>query len=144
MTLGKRLVKIRFPARAYQLRQVRCITRNAALKQGFSCEEIDNIVLAVNEACMNIIQHAYGEHDSGEIILEIIKNPNEILFRLIDFAAPINKTVIKSRNLEDIRPGGLGVHLITKVMDEVTFPDPPPGAGNVIEMKKFFNSSNHH
>ena len=85
---------------------------------------------------MNIIQHAYGEKHKGEIILEIIDVQGELVFRLTDFAETVDKSCIKSRDLNDIRPGGLGVHIINEVMDKIEFLDPPDGVGNVLEMKK--------
>jgi len=110
-------------------------------KQGCDPETVDSMVLAINEACMNIIQHAYGPGATGNIVLEILKNKDHLIFRLIDFAKPVDERTIKSRPLDDIRPGGLGVHLINEVMDEVTFIDNPQTAGNILEMKKRINQS---
>jgi len=42
-----------------------------------------------------------------------------------------------SRDLDDVRPGGLGVHLIDSLMDECGFIDPPEGVGNLFQMKKY-------
>jgi len=76
---------------------------------------------------MNIIQHAYGCKDGlaaeGEIIVEVLRNGDEWTFRLTDFAQPVDKTKVCSRDLDDIRPGGLGVHFIHEIMDEVKFLD---------------------
>lgn len=99
-------------------------------------EEVDKGVLAVNEACMNIIQHAYKPTEAGEIILEIYKNDEEILFRLTDFAQPVDVCTIKGRNWDDIRPGGLGVHFMCEGMDEIKYRHLPGGTGNILEMKK--------
>ena len=138
--MGKteRLVKLRFPARTGQLKEVRCVVRNAVKRIGCLPDLTDRIVLAVNEACMNIIQHAYGDKRTGEVILEILNNPDdeELVFRLTDFAKPVDTCVIKSRDLSDLRPGGLGVYLINEVMDKVEFLKPPNGAGNLLEMRK--------
>ena len=130
--------KIRIPARAYQLKQVRCIVNNALRKTVLSIEEVDRGVLAINEACMNIIQHAYKQNEIGEIILEIYKNAEEILFRLTDFAPPVDECTIKGRDWEDIRPGGLGVHFMCEGMDKIKYRHLPDGAGNILEMIKKF------
>jgi anti-sigma regulatory factor (Ser/Thr protein kinase) len=138
MEKTERLAKMRFPARTGQLKEVRCVVRNAVKRIGCLPELTDRIVLAVNEACMNIIQHAYGDKRTGEIILEILLNPveEELVFRLTDFAEPVDTCVIKSRDLNDLRPGGLGVYLIHEVMDKVEFLKPPGGVGNLLEMRK--------
>ncbi len=132
----ERLAEIRFSSTAEQLYGIRCQVRNVIESLGFGPDEVDHLVLAVNEACMNIIQHAYNSQPNGEIILEVFDNQKDIMFRLTDFAAPVDKSEIKPRDLDDIRPGGLGVHLIQEVMDEVEFRNDPEGIGNILIMRK--------
>lgn len=131
-----KLEEIRFTSNAEHLADVRNRVRDTIQWLGFNPEVLNCIVLAVNEACMNVIQHAYGPSHSGEVILEIFDTGREIVFRLTDFAPPVDKSKIRSRDLEDIRPGGLGVHLMNEVMDEVDFRNDPEGIGNVLVMKK--------
>lgn len=142
MEEAKRLADIRIPSSADQLHGLREKVKKVLEKQG--CEQgiIKNMVLGVNEACMNIIQHAYGEGSPGEIILEILDVNGELVFRLTDFADTVDKNRIKSRSLNDIRPGGLGVHIINEVMDKAEYLDPPDGVGNVLEMKKKIKPTN--
>ena len=54
----------------------------------------------------------------------------------MDFAAPVDESALKGRDLDDIRPGGLGVHLIRTIMDEVQFVTPPAGVGNLLQLRK--------
>ena len=88
---------------------------------------------------MNIIQHAYGADISGDIIVEVWRSGNEWIFRLTDFGEPVDKTKVRARDLDDIRPGGLGVHFINEVMDEVEFLDnegvEKKLKGNILQMK---------
>ncbi len=65
---------------------------------------------------------------------------DELIVRITDFAKPVDCYAIKSRAMDDIRPSGLGVHLMRKVMDEVRFLERPGGIGNVLEMKKKIKS----
>jgi len=134
----KQLAKIRFPSRAYQLKQMRCVVENAIRDLRFSKQQAEQIVIAINEACMNIIQHGYSD-DVGEIILEILLDKDSVLFRITDFAKPIDLENIKSRDLNDIRPGGLGVHFIREIMDAVKYQHCGDGKGNVVELKKYLN-----
>ena len=131
-----RLRILRFPARAYQLKELRCIVHSAMKQLGCGQMDTDKIVLAINEACMNVIQHAYADNRGGEIILEIFDVPHGVLFRLRDFAEVVDECRIQSRDLDDIRPGGLGVHIIHEVMDSVEFKRPAEGKGNILEMRK--------
>lgn len=130
------VLELHFRSKAEQLQQVRCSVRGAVERLGFAADDVNCIVLAVNEACMNIIQHAYGVTTEGDVILEVFDEPDAAVFRLTDFAAPINKACIKSRDLNDLRPGGLGVHLMNQVMDEVDFRNDPEGIGNTLLMKR--------
>lgn len=133
---SKRLAEIRFTSSPEELGILRKEAKEVLEKHGYNHDTISNVVLGLNEACMNIIQHAYGDKHKGEIILEITEAQGDLVFRLTDFAETVDKSCIKSRDLKDIRPGGLGVHIINEVMDKTEYLDPPGGVGNVLEMKK--------
>lgn len=130
------LARIRFPARAEHLRAVRKTIREATKPLALTSELVDELVLAVNEACMNVIQHAYGERKCCDIVLDIIECADELVFRLTDFADPIDQTTVRRRDRSEIRPGGLGLHIIDQIMDTADFRKPPPGAGNLLEMRR--------
>ena len=53
-----------------------------------------------------------------------------------DFADPVDISRIKPRDLDDVRPGGLGTYLISEVMDEVDFLPPPIDGGNLLRLVK--------
>ena len=132
----ERIERIHFLSRADKLKPVRDVVRELAQRQGCTKENLDCMVMAINEACMNVIQHAYAEDDNGEIILEFWKDNDDLVIRIYDFADKVDKSKIKSRDLDDIKPGGLGVHLIHKVMDKVEYVDMPNEPGNLLEMRK--------
>ena len=83
-----------------------------------------------------MIRHAYGNTGVGEVVLEIRREGEDVVFLLRDFAAPVDVERIKPRDLDDLRPGGLGTHFIREVMDDVTFLPPPEDGGNLLRMKK--------
>jgi anti-sigma regulatory factor (Ser/Thr protein kinase) len=134
---GGILLQYRFRALPSELSELRQQLR-ATLEQHCRSESLINcIILAVGEACMNIIQHAYGNEDRGDIVLEVRSNADSLTFRLTDFAQ--RKSCIeemRSRPLDELRPGGLGCHLINEIMDEVTLIDCGGSCGNVLQMKK--------
>lgn len=136
MTGYEQLINMRFPCRADQLQWVRRSLRTAATTKRCNQDDIDALVVATVEACMNIIQHGYGHNRIGEVILEMWHKPDEIVLRLNDFADTIDPTMIKSRQLDDLRPGGLGVHFMHELMDEVHYIKPAAGVGNILELRK--------
>jgi len=130
------LQRYHFLSQADMLQPVRKIIRELAQAQGCNDEKISAMVMAINEACMNIIQHAYKGSPDGEIILEFWRKPDRMIIKLLDFSETVDKSKIKSRDLDDIRPGGLGVHLMQQVMDKVEYLDNPDGQGNILQMEK--------
>jgi hypothetical protein len=58
----------------------------------------------------------------------------------MDFAPPVDPEKVKSRDLGDVKPGGLGVHLIRSVCDDARFMPPPPGVGNLFKLTKRLGS----
>jgi sigma-B regulation protein RsbU (phosphoserine phosphatase) len=136
MSAGDVLLELRTPARAAELKHIRDAVRKTALAAGCGSECAGDIVMAIDEACQNIIRHAYGKDRNGEIVLEIERQGENLVLSLIDFAPTIDPARVKPRDLDDVRPGGLGTHLIRKVMDSADFIEPPPGCGNLLRMVK--------
>ena len=115
---------------------MRTVITEAARASGCSEACVQDIVIAVDEACQNVIRHAYGGSLDGEILLDIRRAGDRMTFNLIDFAAPVDVSKVRPRSLGDVRPGGLGTHFIKECMDETEFRALPDGAGNMLEMVK--------
>ncbi len=130
------LLELRFPARADRLKLVRGSIRAAARMCGFDDTTAQNIVLAVDEACQNIIVHGYGDREDGEILLRISRRTDGIQVCLRDSAPLVDPATIKPRLLTDIRPGKLGSHFIREIMDSADYRPRTDGAGNLLEMVK--------
>lgn len=127
-----------YRARADQLKELRQLVQNQLEKEGYENDFIQRMVLAVNEACANIIQHAYENANTNteRFRVEILTDGVELIFRLTDSAPTVDKNSIKPRDLDDIRPGGLGVHFIYEIMDDVRFLKAGEGFGNIMQMTK--------
>jgi anti-sigma regulatory factor (Ser/Thr protein kinase) len=104
----------------------------------FPQDQVDRMVLAVDEACTNIIRHAYGSRRSERIILTFIVEMDQVEFRIRDFGIPANPESFKSRDLSEVQPGGLGLHFIRSAMDQVRYETPPDG-GTLLTMLKYRN-----
>ena len=110
-----------------------CVVRSAlgplAQMLGFSDAECRAVVLAVDEALTNIIRHAYlgKAHQPIEITFRHIQAPQDGARRpaleilLEDRGIRVDGSKLCGRDLEDVRPGGLGLHFIKESMDAVEF-----------------------
>jgi sigma-B regulation protein RsbU (phosphoserine phosphatase) len=102
----------------------------------FSCFDditAGQIVLACDEATTNIYRHAYGGHP-GPLEIHATIQDDHLLIRLIDQGTPVDPSKIKGRELDDLRPGGLGTVLLQRVFDSVTYH--PQATGTILELKK--------
>lgn len=133
---GEKIFQLRVTAKANRLRLIRNAVRETAVFCGFSERDTGDIVLAVDEACQNVIRHAYGHEGEGDISIEFRHRPDAMILLIRDFADPVDISKIKPRDLDDLRPGGLGTHLIGEVMDEVDFLPPPIDGGNLLRLVK--------
>jgi anti-sigma regulatory factor (Ser/Thr protein kinase) len=134
---SEELVFLCFSSRPSRLKLLRCVLRDAADMAGLDGDTTDAVVLAANEACMNIIQHGYDMQPDGRIEVRVSREPGALVLQLRDYADRVDPGTVRSRALDDIRPGGLGVHLIASLMDESGFLESPLGGGNLFQMKKF-------
>jgi len=130
------LFEIRFQAKPERLCEIRALVKRTAKVVGCCSELTDKLVIAVNEACTNVIQHAYQGDELGEIVLEMLNNDGKLHFRLVDYANPIDLDSVKPRDLDGLRPGGLGTHFINEIMDECNMGHLEEGNGNYLEMIK--------
>lgn len=104
-------------------------------------KDIQSILLATNEACANIIKHSYCEEPNHSIILRIFVDERNCRIELEDEGMPLQPEKIHSRPLDEIKPGGLGVHLIQSLMDQVIFDTNQDNKNRLILIKEL-NYSN--
>ncbi len=130
------LFGLSFPADPKRLKLVRPAIRAAAEACGFDEMETDDVLLAAGEAIENIIVHAYAGTRKGEIALAVHRMADGLMLRIRDFAPNVDPAKIAPRDLDDVRPGGLGTHFIRAVMDDASFIPLPDGEGNLLELVK--------
>jgi len=124
--------KIRFTSDTCHLAGVRAAVRAFLLENGFDDCAIELMVLALDEACTNVIRHAYG-HECKPVRMEMTSLRKKVRFVIRDYGRTCDPEKIRGRALEDIRPGGLGVHIIRKTFDRVTYSPQARGTRLVLE-----------
>jgi len=103
---------------------------------GFEDEETDKLVLAVDEACTNVIRHAYKNSNDKRIVITFTLSMDRFEIMIRDFGTGADPSTFQGRDLEQIRPGGLGTHFIKSAVDKIEY-DTPPGGGMLLKMTKF-------
>lgn len=132
----ERLARLRIPAQAARLAQVRCRLAHALASLALDPGRVDGLVLAVHEACANVIRHAYGgAADAGDIIVTVLRQGSELVVRVRDFAPPTDAGWLVASQTPALRPGGLGLRLMRAAMDTITC-SPIAGGGNRLEMRR--------
>ncbi len=128
-----------FPGRFDSLAAISEFVVRAAEAAGFDAHAIYAVQMAVDEACSNIIEHAYGGEGHGTIECTCRIKDDELTVTLRDHGRPFDPTSVPEpdlhASLEERSGGGLGLYFMRQLMDEVHFeftPDP----GNVLTMVK--------
>jgi serine/threonine-protein kinase RsbW len=123
---------LKFSGRLENLAKIRNFVVDAAKSAGFNDLEIYAVELAVDEACANIIEHAYGEEGVGDILCTCHVNKDKLTITLRDSGKPFNPESVPEPKLdvplEELQPGGAGLFLMRKMMDEVEFKFDPEKA----------------
>jgi len=92
---------------------------------GFDQDLIFHVQMAVDEACSNVIEHAYGAGDKGDITLSCDCNGKEWVISIYDKGHAFDPSSVPepdlNANLDDIKTGGLGLYFMRQLMDEVEF-----------------------
>ncbi len=130
---------LEFSSQAGNLATVRAFVRQFLGFTTLAEDEAELLVLGVDEACSNIIRHAYRRPQKTEeqpIILCCEQLRHGVRFRLRDFAAGADPASFSSRPLDRIEPGGLGLHLMRRAFDQVDYNLKKPGTELVL-VKKF-------
>ena len=104
---------------------VRAALEELCKEVGFSEDATGKIILSLDEALSNIIKHAYLGADDQPIEVELTPigsdEPQGLQMLLRDYGRTVDRSQIKSRSLHEVRPGGLGVHIMTECMDEINY-----------------------
>ncbi len=124
------------------LSEIREFMKSTAKQCGFSDDVIGKIILAVDEACTNIIKHAYKYSADGIIKITIKFADYKFEISITDEGVHFNPNSIPEPDIKEYykqkKVGGLGVYLIKKLMDEVEY-HTLTGNKNQVVLTKYLN-----
>ena len=93
----------------------------------------------MDEACANVIEHAYGSDTTREVLVKAIIEPDALRIRVVDTGRGFDPTSVRDADVDSLiqqrRSGGLGMRLIKSLMDEVHY-EIVPGEKNELAMTK--------
>ncbi|MGH9204002.1 MAG: ATP-binding protein [Vicinamibacterales bacterium] len=117
------------PGRVEYLAQIADFITQAARDAGFDEDDVFHVHMAVDEACSNIIEHAYAGDAHGDISVTCVRETDgDLRVEICDQGKPFDPDQVpvphigkSPLDLDELRIGGLGLFFIRKLMDEVTF-----------------------
>ena len=125
--------RIVFPSEPAHLAKVREGVRDFLGGSAFSDEEEAKIIMALDEACTNIIRHAH-EDLVKPVRLEMKWLRDRLRFVLRDYGKPFHPLTVQSRDLQVVHPGGYGLFIIRTVFDHVDYS--PQARGTRLTLEK--------
>lgn len=139
-----------FPGRYEEIRNICEFVADGAAASGLSETDIFHVELACDEACTNVIEHAYGGEGVGEIQVSWQVKGDQFYITIHDNGRsfqpeevpdppippnPDDPEFSEEAVVEDLKVGGLGIHFMRKLMDDVTFTFDEK-RGNTLVMRK--------
>lgn len=114
-------VELKIKSRRQDIAVARECAMRVASGMGFKGDECRNISLSVDEGVSNVIEHAYGDEPGHDVVLRFLSYHDRLVVLIRDFGDQVDLTQIKSRELDEVREGGLGVYIMQTLMDEVEY-----------------------
>jgi len=118
------------------LKNIRKVMKDVMSKTDLSKKDSGCVILAIDEACSNIIKHGYKNDYHQKINLTIILKKNLLTVSILDNGIRFDKNSIETRDIDEIKPGGLGIYIINQVMDRVEYARTSEGFNKIKMVKK--------
>lgn len=129
------------PGEFEHLTEIATFIAAAAREAGLNDDDVFHVEMAVDEACSNIIEHAYAVYPGSIDLSCISTDPGQLQVVIRDTGRPFDPDLVPPPqvdappDLETLNEGGLGLYFMRKLMDEVRF-EFVPGQGNTLTMVK--------
>jgi len=135
-------IVVQTPGDISYLYRIREFITGIAIEAGIDQQDIDNVELAIDEACTNVIEHGYTPDDPNkELTIRLEINTSKLVLTVIDHAKPFNLLLYQPRDITELKAegkdGGLGIRLIKQIMDTIDYKTRPDGYNELI-MTKYF------
>ena len=114
-----------FLVNSSSLKDVRSFCREVFEKLQIQDDLKDELVLAIAEAAQNIVKHAFknAAKPNELMVVQISCENNKLQIAFYDRGTPVDPKKVKHREIDNVKPGGLGTFFIQEIMDVVEFKD---------------------
>ncbi len=139
MASFERRFLLHVPSSTENLAMIRDFVSKIGLQAGLEEAEVAMLELAVDEACANVIEHAYNQDMTKEVSVRATFDGETIQIMVVDTGKGFDPTAIEQKDLEKLvrerQSGGLGMRMMKTLMDEVHY-QIIPGVMNELRMVK--------
>ena len=126
-----------------ELKHLRENLKNFLQAAGFEGLPLENILVALGEACANCIRHSYRGEPGHEIQIHAEDQAEKVVFKVRDFGEKIDLTRLKPPELPPQQGGGLGVYFMQTMMDKIKY-NTAHSNGNEIILVKYKKGGRRH
>ena len=135
----ERTFQLHVPSSTENLSMIRDFVGSIGERAGFGQRDLMQLELAVDEACANVIEHAYGSDTTHEVTVKAVLDADAVEIRIIDTGRGFDPSMVNQEEPDSLiaqrKSGGLGMRIISRVMDEVKY-EIGPGQKNELRMIK--------
>lgn len=137
-------IEVKMPAKPEYVGVIRLTLSGIASRVGFGYEDIEDLKIAISEACTNAVQHAYERDEGGEMVIGFGIYEDKLEIMIADNGKSFNFEKIKNQlgpytgtsSIDQLSEGGLGLYLMETLMDEVRVLN---NSGVTVFMTKFLS-----
>ena len=135
----ERTFSLHVPSSTENLAMIRDFVKSIGTQSGMNDMEVAKLEMAVDEACANVMEHAYNSDFTKEVRIRATVDENSVQIEVVDTGKGFDPSKVEQETLEDLvsakRTGGLGMRLMKAFMDEVHY-EIVPGVKNELRMVK--------
>jgi len=121
----RRIHTLTVPSSTRYLEDVREFVAQHAVDAEFTPDAVEQLKMAVDEACTNVIEHAYQGQSEQPIDIAVIVQPDRLTVRIRDEGRSFNAAQYREPDLVQFarnrKAGGFGVHIMRQLMDQVEY-----------------------
>ncbi len=140
----ERTFSLHVPSSTENLSMIRDFVKSIGTQSGMGDMDVARLELEVDEACANVMEHAYDSDSNKEVSIRAIVDDDSVQIAVTDSGKGFDPATVEQLKLEELvsarRTGGLGMRIINSFMDEVHY-EMQPGVRNELKMVKRLNKT---